>query len=255
MFCPHCGKEIADGQAFCQYCGGKIEEAGVAGSMPGGSGRSKTPWEDRQALGYPNGLFRTLKETLFNPSNFFRKMTVTGGLADPLIYAMIIGMSGLMFFYFWDILLHAPMQNFMTPELRAASERGMFNSLGTSFAAILTPFLLILWLFVVSGMLHVFLLMVGGAKAGFEATFRVVSYGISPFILFIIPVCGMPIVWLWTMTIAIIGLREAHGTTSGKAAVAVLFPLIFCCGLIILAVALFMSAVAASFGDFFRMYR
>jgi hypothetical protein len=57
------------------------------------------------------------------------------------------------------------------------------------------------------------------------------------------------------MTIAIIGLREAHGTTSGKAAVAVLFPLIFCCGLIILAVALFMSAVAASFGDFFRMYR
>ncbi len=255
MFCPHCGKEIAEGQAFCQYCGGKIEGAGMAGSLLGSAGRSQTPWENRQTLGYLTGLFRTVKETLFNPSDFFRKMTVSGGLADPLIYAMIIGMSGLMFFYFWDILLHAPMQNLMTPELRAASERGLFNFLGASFAGILTPFLLILWLFVVSGMLHVFLIMVGGATAGFEATFRVVSYGVSPFILFIIPVCGMPIVCLWTMTIAIIGLREAHGTTGGKAAVAVLFPLIFCCGLVILAIAVFMSAVAASFGDFVHMYK
>ena len=23
MFCKHCGKEIADNSAFCQYCGGK----------------------------------------------------------------------------------------------------------------------------------------------------------------------------------------------------------------------------------------
>ncbi len=254
MFCPHCGKEIAEGQAFCQHCGVRLGEAGVAGSTPGG-GRSKNPWEDRQTLGFMAGLFRTLKETLFRPSDFFRKMTVAGGLIDPLLYAMIIGMAGLMFFYFWDILLHAPMQNFMTPELRAASERSMFSSFRTSFAAVLTPFLLILWLFAVSGMLHLFLLLVRGAKAGFEATFRVVSYGMSPFIFLIIPVCGMPITWLWMMTLGIIGLKEAHETSGGKAAVAVLFPFLFCCGLVVLAVALFMGAVAASFGNFVQLSR
>ncbi len=254
MFCPHCGKEVADGQAFCQYCGVRIAEPGVAGS-PQATGRSKTPWEDRENLGFLTGLFRTLKETLFHPTNFFRTMNVGGGLSDPLLYAMIIGMIGLMVFYFWDILLHAPMQHFMTPEMRAASERGMFGALGASFAAILTPFFLILWLFVISGMLHLFLVLVGGAKAGFEATFRVVSYGVSPFIFLIVPVCGMPVTWLWSMTLAIIGLKEAHETSGGRAAAAVLFPLILCCGMAILAVALFMGAVAASFGDLYQMYK
>jgi hypothetical protein len=254
MFCPHCGKEVADGQAFCQHCGVRIAEPGVTG-LAQGVGRSKTPWEDRENLGFMTGLFRTLKEALFHPTDFFRKMNVAGGLTDPLIYAMIIGMAGLMIFYFWDILLHAPMRHFMTPEMRAASERSMFSTLGASFTAVLTPFLLILWLFVISGMLHLFLLMAGGAKAGFEATFRVVSYGISPFIFLIVPVCGMPVTWLWSMTLAIIGLKEAHETSGGRAAVAVLFPLIFCCGMAILAVALFMGVVAASFGDFVQMYK
>ncbi len=254
MFCPHCGKEVADGQAFCQYCGVRIAGPGMTG-MAQVVGRPKTPWEDRESLGFMNGLFRTLKEALFHPTDFFRKMPIAGGLVDPLMYAMIIGMAGLMFFYFWDILLHAPLQRFMSPELRAASERSLFSTLGASFAAVLTPFLLILWLFVVSGMLHLFLLIVGGAKAGFEATFRVVSYGLSPFVFLIVPMCGMPITWLWSMTLAIIGLKEAHEISGGKAAAAVLFPLIFCCGMAVLAVALFMSAVAASFGDFVHMYR
>ncbi len=57
------------------------------------------------------------------------------------------------------------------------------------------------------------------------------------------------------MTTAIIGLKEAHETSGGKAAAAVLFPLLFCCGLAVLAIALFMGAVAASFGYFFQTYR
>ena len=254
MFCPHCGKEIADGQVFCQYCGAKVNETAGAG-LTSGPVRSKTPWEDRQTLGLTTGLFRTMKETLFHPTDFFRRMAVAGGFTDPLLYAMIVGMVGLMFFYFWDILLHAPMQNFISPELRAASERGMAGPLGTSIGAVLTPFLLIAWLFVVAGLFHVFLLMVGGARAGFEATFRVVSYGISPFLFLIVPLCGMPIMWLWSMVLTIIGLKEAHEISGGRAAVAVLLPLIFCCGIIVLMIALFMGAVAASFGDFFQMYK
>lgn len=25
MYCKHCGKQIADDSAFCQYCGGKVD--------------------------------------------------------------------------------------------------------------------------------------------------------------------------------------------------------------------------------------
>jgi hypothetical protein len=244
MFCPHCGKEVADNQVYCQYCGVLLAEPAVRVSGE----RSRTAWEDRESLGFLTGLLRTLRETVFSPSQFFKKMSVTGGLTDPLLYAMIVGMAGLTFFYFWDVLLHNPLRSYMTPELRAAADRNLISTIGTVVVAVLTPFVLIFWLFLVSGMLHIFLLVVRGGRAGFEATFRVVSYSISPFVFLIIPVCGMPITSLWIMTLAIIGLKQTHEISGGKAAFAVLFPFIFCCGLLILAIVVFMSAVAASFG-------
>jgi hypothetical protein len=251
MFCPQCGKEITEGQVFCQHCGSRLSaDTGIA--VPAG-GRSKTPWEDRENTGYFGGLFRTAKEVLFNPTPFFQRMLVTGGVADPLLYALIIGMMGLMFFYLWDILLHDSMQNFMTPEMRAAAGRTAIHGVSSIFASIITPFLLILWLFVVSGMLHLFLMLARGAKAGFEATFRVVAYSVSPFLFMVIPVCGLLVTALWAMTAVIIGLREAHETTGGKAVFAVLFPLIFCCGVITLIIMIFMGAFVASFGSLMHM--
>jgi hypothetical protein len=104
-------------------------------------------------------------------------------------------------------------------------------------------------------MLHLFLMIAGGAKAGFEATFRVVSYSVSPFLFMVIPYCGMPIMMLWALTLAMIGLRDAHETTGGKATAAVLFPFLFCCGMMVLSAVMFMGAIASSFGAMFQMYK
>lgn len=252
MYCPQCGKEIAEGQVFCQYCGSRLAaEPGM--SLPS-SGRTKTAWENREETGFFHGLLSTLKDALFIPSEFFKKMPVSGGLTDPLLFALIIGMAGLMAHYIWDMLLYNSMSDFMASEVRTSAGRSMVAGLRSPFAAMMTPFLLVFWLFVASGALHLFLLLVRGALAGFEATFRVVAYGVSPFVLLIVPFCGMPIAGLWVMAIAIIGLREAHGITGGKAAFAVLFPLIFCCGLFIAAMVLFMGAMAASFGSMMHFH-
>lgn len=247
MFCPHCGNEIEEGHAFCRHCGLRLGEPGPAPAPGVSGGREKTPWEDRGTQGFFGGLLKTMKQVLFSPAEFFRKMPVTGGLTDPLLYALIIGMVGLMFSYTWQILLEGSMQGFLPPEMRA-SRHPMFQGLSIAALAVLSPFLLIIGMFIGAGMLHLFLLLVKGARAGFEATFRVVAYSFSPNILLVIPFCGGLIASLWTMVITIIGLKEAHETTGGKAAFAVLFPLILCCGLIALLVVLFMGALAASFG-------
>jgi hypothetical protein len=251
MFCPHCGKEITEGQTFCQHCGSRL--SADSGIIAPAGGRSKTPWEDRENTGYFGGLFRTAREVLFSPTRFFQRMPVTGGVADPLLYSLIMGMIGLMFFYLWDIMLHDSMQSFMTPEMKAAAGRTAIRGVSSVFTAVITPFLLILWMFVVSGMLHLFLMLARGAKAGFEATFRVVGYSISPFLFLAIPFCGLPITAIWAMMSVIIGLREAHETAGGKAAFAVLFPFIFCCGAIIILAVIFMSAFVASFGSLVNM--
>ena len=255
MFCQHCGKEVLE-QVFCQHCGARLAGDNYASGItqPDG-GRYKTPWEDRGTNGFFNGLFKTVRDVLFSPSDFFKKMPVTGGLTDPLLFAMIIGTVGLLFLSVWDILLHDSMQNFMSPEMRNAAGRGISNGVASPLGTAMMPFLLIIWLFVVSGMLHLFLMIVGGAKAGFEATFRVVSYSVSPFLFMVIPYCGMLIMMLWVLTLAMIGLRDAHETTGGKATVAVLLPFLFCCGMLVLAAVLFMGALVSSFGAMLQMYK
>ncbi len=52
MFCPHCGKEISEGQAFCQHCGSQISEAAPVLAAPVAGMREKTPWEDREHAGF-----------------------------------------------------------------------------------------------------------------------------------------------------------------------------------------------------------
>lgn len=251
MFCPHCGKETSEGQVFCPYCGySLIAETGTSAGQ-----REKNSWENRENIGFAKGLFRTIKDVLFSPTVFFKKMPVTGGLTDPLLYGLIVGMVGLTCLYFWDTILQNSMQNFMTPEMRSATGQSIFQGIGMALTASLMPLMLILWLFIVSGMLHVFLLFVRGAKAGFEATFRVVAYSTSPLLFLIIPYCGMLITMVWVVTLAMIGLKEAHEISGGKSAFAVLFPFLFCCGLLILLVLLFMGAVAASFGALMQMYQ
>jgi hypothetical protein len=251
MFCPHCGNEISEGHVSCPHCGLRLAEP--APVPPGG--RKRTPWEDRENTGFFAGLFKTLKEVLFTPSDFFRKMPVTGGLTDPLLFALIVGMAGLLFLYLWDILLYDSLRTFVIPEFRDMAERGLMRDHGFSFFSVLTPFTLIISLFLASGFLHLLLLMVRGAKAGFEATFRVAAYSMAPFVFLMIPACGMPVMWLWVITLAIIGLREAHETSGGKAAMAVLFPFILCCGIFAMSMMLFMGAIAASFGTMMHWYR
>ncbi len=242
MFCPHCGKEIAEGQIFCQHCGARlVEPASIA------PGREKTPWEDRENKGYFTGFFTTLKNAAFHPSEFFRRMQVTGGLTDPLLYALIIGMAGLMFSYIWQIPLQSSMQGVMMPGMRAVSGQHVMQGIGMAALAFVSPFLVILWLFISSGILHLFLVLVKGARAGFEATFRVAAYSYSANIFLILPLCGGLIAGVWAIVLTIIGLREAHETTGGRAAFAVFLPVVACCGLILVAMALFMGAAAVSF--------
>jgi hypothetical protein len=250
MFCPHCGKEIAEGQVFCQHCGARLAEA-----APVSGGREKTSWEDRESRGFLRGLFSTLSDVLFRPSVFFKKMPVTGGLTDPLLYALIVGMAGLIFSYFWQILLQGAMQDFMIPGMKTVAGQNMFGGIVMAALAFFSPFLIILGLFITSGILHVFLMLVKGARAGFEATFRVVAYGYSAYIILVIPFCGSLLAAVWIVVLAIIGLREAHEITGGKAAFAVFLPVVVCCGLVLVAIALFMGAAAASLGTMIQMQK
>jgi hypothetical protein len=82
-------------------------------------------------------------------------------------------------------------------------------------------------LFVWAGILHLLVtLLVKPTNAGFEATFRSAAYASMPGLISWIPLIGTIVGVVWSTVLNIIGIREVHSTTTGRAALVVLIPLV-----------------------------
>jgi hypothetical protein len=85
------------------------------------------------------------------------------------------------------------------------------------------------------------ILFVGSENSGFRSTFRVVSYVSVTSLVTWIPFIG-GLLGLYGLYLAVVGIREMHSTTTGRAALVVLVPI----GLILVAVFL-VALVAGAF--------
>jgi hypothetical protein len=89
-----------------------------------------------------------------------------------------------------------------------------------------------------SAITHLCLMIVRGNKRGFKATFRTISYSYSARLFDIVPVIGSLIGSIYMLILIIIGVREGHDISTGKAVLAVFLPVIVGIGLVIMAVLL-----------------
>jgi hypothetical protein len=197
-------------------------------TAPAAAPRSGLPWDERQARGFFNAFIETLKLVLTNPTTAFTAMKREGGLSEPLIYAVAGGSFGLVVYFIYNLAFQA---------LGVMGSRGnpLTHLMGAGIAwtllLILSPLLIVIGVFINSAILHVCLMIVGGANQTFETTFRVVCFcsgSVSP--LFLIPLCGGLVVGVWDIVIRCIGLARAHETDTGRAFLAVFLPIIVCCG-------------------------
>ena len=185
------------------------------------------PWDRRQELGFFPAFFETLKLVLLNPAVAFANMKPEGGLVDPLIYAVIGGSVGWVFYFIFS---------FFIGSLGMLGNRhalgGMLGfGFGGIFVLIFFPIMLTIGLFIGAGIVHLCLMLVGGAKRSYETTLRVLCYSVgSTYPLMIVPACGGAIASVWCLVAECVGLAKAHETTTGKAVLAVFLPLIVCCG-------------------------
>src|SRR5262249_29960035 len=96
---------------------------------------------------------------------------------------------------------------------------------------VIAPIFIILGMFIWSGIYHLLLMMLDGARKPFETTARVYAYSAGACsLLMAIPWLGMFVVGIANIVFVIIGLSKAHGISGGKAAAAVLIPIAICCG-------------------------
>jgi hypothetical protein len=185
------------------------------------------PWEHREQLGIIKAYFETLSLVLMKPGEAFAMMKTEGDLMGPMFFALIGGSAGIIVSCLFQIFLQS--MGVLGSENPIAHTFGI--GAGLIFFVALVPVMMVVGLFILSGILHVCLMIVGGANKGFETTFRVICFSCgSTYLLAMVPFCGGMIAGVWNIVLEIIGLARAHQTETGKAALAVLLPLIVCCG-------------------------
>jgi hypothetical protein len=192
------------------------------------------PWERWRELGFFNALWRTWRNSVFRPVEFFRKMPPRSGLGSAIGYTVLVTTLGLFFSFYWNAVEGALGG--------AGAEGGLVFALIGSLVALLFGLAFIIplyvgFLFVAVAVIHVGFLVVGAGRRGFEGTFRAVAYASSPAVFAIFPFFGPILSTVWGMVLVYIGVREVQRTTNGRATLGFLVPFVaFLLFMIILAV-------------------
>jgi hypothetical protein len=161
-------------------------------------------------------------------------MRPTGGFGSPLFYYVILGTIGGVAGILYQAVFNS-YQQAATPDQQAVSA-AMTSSLIVGATIMILPVFLAVGAYIGAGILHLSLMILGGAKRPFEATFRVCCFaGGSTAVLQLLPVCGGLAASVWNFVLIILGISKVHDISKGRAVVAVLLPTVVCCGLLLLA--------------------
>jgi hypothetical protein len=149
----------------------------------------------------------TVRRVVLQPVDFYRGVLRRGDFLNPLIFAIIC-------YEVYSIL----------SGILALAGIGQQTFAGFIVSLILAPIFAAIGLFIAAGILHLLvMLIVGSGNSGFEATFRVGAYAAVTSLVSWIPIIGW-IASLYGIYLGIVGIREVHATTTGKAALVVLIP-------------------------------
>jgi hypothetical protein len=210
-----------------------------SGSSGGSGGSSGGPGGAPQVSGGASGgefdysdpvqsFINAVRGVVTAPVGFFRGIRRQGDFVNPLIFAIIC--------YEVSAILGG---------LLGLVGVGMGDAQGFGsflIGIILAPIGAAIGLFIGTGILHLLvMLIVGSRNAGYEGTFRVGAYSAVTSLVSWIPFIGW-IASLYGIYLAIMGIREVHNTSTGKAAIVVLIPAV----VVFLLVLLIIAAIGAA---------
>jgi len=196
------------------------------------------PWEDPN---YPRleALYETAKLFLFRPREAASRMSQTGPLGKPILFAVLVAWVGIIATQVYQWAFRETLASLL-PALYHRQELA-FSKLATVVTVVFAPVWILLGLALVTLVVHLFLLLFGGASGGLQTTLRTLAYTEATQLFQVIPLVGGLVGLFWWLAVSIVALAAAHRTSVGRAAAAVLTPLGLCC-LCLVAVVVFAGA-------------
>jgi hypothetical protein len=169
-----------------------------------------------------NSFFDIVRSVVLQPVRFFAGLPRSGALLNPLLFALICIMISAILS---SVLVLAGVQE--NPGFNPNPQNALPSTFAPTSAiasVIFAPIGGTIGLFVVAAIQQLLVrLIVGANNSGFGATFRVASYTQLTSLVNWIPIVG-PLVALYGLYLSIVGIREMHSTTTGKAALVILIP-------------------------------
>ena len=208
----------------------------IPSNVPGVK-KKTIPFAD-SSLPFFDRLFTTVKLALFSPKEFFTDYNFQEQIGSGILFAIIVGFVSGIFGFIYNLVfrgsLYSMLSKFGHIPAKELQLQGMFAVFGGFLGIVLIPIGVVIGLFIMGGIYHLLLMIVNGAKNGFESTINVVAYTSAAMLFAIIPFCGSLIGGIYRIVLNIVGLAEVHETGTGKASFAVLVPYLFCCLCIII---------------------
>lgn len=201
---------------------------------PPGSVPDTLPWESRSQIGAARAYVETVTQFLSNADAAWARTRESGGLEDPLLFAIASAVVGALFRAIYALIFAPVWMRFIPFAIRnrwmAAWPHRIHGAPGCALVLwpIATAIAATVGLFVAAAIFHLCLMLVGGLKSsasGFEGTFRTVSYSSVSMLAQAVPFVGGLVALVWGFYLNVRGAVRMHRTTSGRAAAALLIPL------------------------------
>jgi hypothetical protein len=182
------------------------------------------PWPPRAGSSPLVALIETWKLSVFQPTLFFQQLPVPHSIGSAVLYYLIVGIPAVGITLFWQMLFRLLYSSAgFEPASAAAPESAAWMPI---VQFLLSPLFLLVGLGISFVVTHLLLMIFRGANRGAGTTLRVLCYSYGPALFVIVPVVGALVGGVWTIVLAIIGLREAHQTDGWRAATAILLPIV-----------------------------
>ena len=177
-----------------------------------------------------NSFADVVRRVVLQPAAFFAGLPRQGSLLNPLVFALICAEISVILV---GLLTFVGVPGGALGLFGARGEQGLLEFVG---GLVIAPIAAAVGVFLTALVTHLLVVLVAGpGHSGFGATFRVVSYSSVTALVGWIPFVGW-IFSLYRLYLATVGVREAHGTTTGRALLVVLLPAILVLALVVVVV-------------------
>lgn len=174
------------------------------------------PWPPSPGTSSIEALVATIAEVLMRPARTFAALSPSAPLAPAALFLIVLTYAGAGVQLFWRMVLPVPE---WVPAAMVGSEAEAVADFLVSgpFALAVTT--------LVALVVHAGLVVFGARRERPGATVAVLYYASASGILQIVPWIGALLAGVLGLVVSVVGVREVHGTSTGRAAAAVLVPL------------------------------